>query len=55
MALIKCPQCGIKVSDLAGECRKCGFVLHRMNPYLMMALWFILITGVIFVIGYAID
>lgn len=54
MAVIKCPGCGNDVSDLAGECANSGFVIHRMNPYLMVALWFILIAGVIFAMDYAI-
>jgi hypothetical protein len=54
MAVIKCPGCGSNVSDLARECAKCGFEINRMNPYLMMALWFSLIAGVIFAMDYTI-
>lgn len=54
MAVIKCRGCGNDVSDLIDQCANCGFVINRMNPYLMMALWLILIMGLIFVINYAI-
>lgn len=29
MALIKCPECGNKVSDQAANCPKCGYELRE--------------------------
>lgn len=29
--LIKCPECGVEVSDLAEKCPKCAFPLSRTN------------------------
>lgn len=31
MALIKCPECGKKVSDMAKACPKCGRPLNAVN------------------------
>ena len=32
MALITCPECGKKVSDLAKTCPDCGYPIAAMNP-----------------------
>ena len=32
MALIICPECGKKVSDLAKTCPDCGYPIASMNP-----------------------
>ena len=31
MALIKCPECGNKISDQAESCPKCGYELKKSN------------------------
>lgn len=31
MALIKCPECGNKISDQAASCPKCGYELNKSN------------------------
>lgn len=33
MALIKCPECGKKVSDQAPTCIHCGYPLRKSSPY----------------------
>lgn len=29
MALVKCPECGKEISDVAKACPNCGFILHK--------------------------
>ena len=33
MALIKCPECGSKISDKSIECIKCGYPLDSERAY----------------------
>ena len=28
MAIIKCPECGHQISDMAGSCPNCGVTIH---------------------------
>ena len=32
MALIKCPECGREVSDMANNCPNCGYPIKSFNP-----------------------
>lgn len=32
MAIMQCPECGLKMSDKAAVCDRCGFVIEGMDP-----------------------
>ena len=63
MALIKCPECGRDISDMASSCPSCGYVVKKANSVnenkkknnIMLICGVIIILAIICVVWYQSD
>lgn len=52
MALLKCPECGKKVSDTCSECIHCGFKLKKVSaePQKKRSIWGTIFWVILFIV-----